>query len=318
MENVERPSPQAGEVIVRVERVGVCGTDLEILRGQFPATIPVTMGHEYAGVVAELGRGVNSLAIGAPVVSAAAWPCGSCSQCSAGAGDRCSDRRFLGSTADGAFAEFVAVPASVIFPLPDHIDADDGQSALAIAVCLRAVGRARLEGVGSVAISGPGHIGLLLLQLVIGRLGAPVTMFGTRDERLELAAELGATTVNVAREDWRSRADSFGVVFDCVGTPSSFLQSLELVAPGGVIVMVGVSDQPVPEFSTALLYRKEMSVIGCRGGMGEYQNALDALARNEVSAKRLISHRLPLADAEQALVLASDRERLPIRVVVEA
>jgi L-iditol 2-dehydrogenase len=310
---LEPPAVAGDDVLVRVERAGICGTDLEILRGEFPSRPPVTMGHEYAGVVEAAGPGAGAFRPGDRVTSAGAWSCGACAACLRGEPGLCAERRMLGSNADGAFAELVRVPARIVRPLPDGVDADAAQSMVAVAVCLRALRRVPPDA-GRTAVSGPGHLGLILLQLLEG----DVTLFGTRDERLAIGRGLGAETVNVRSEDWREHAGAFGVVFETAGTPASFLQALELAAPGGTVCVLGTSTTPVDGFATSVLYDKELTLVGSKGGAGEYDEALRVLAAGEVSLAPLISHRFTLDDGADALGAAADRDRLPIRVVIEA
>ena len=307
---LEPPAVAGDDVLVRVQRAGVCGTDLEILRGEFPSRPPVTMGHEYAGIVEAAGPRAG-FRPGDRVTSAGAWSCGACAACLRGEVGLCAERRMLGSNADGAFAELVRVPARIVRPLPDELDADAAQSMLAVAVSLRALRRVDATA-GRVAVSGPGHLGLILLQLL-----DRVTLFGTRDERLAIGRGLGAETVNVRSEDWRAHAGGFETVFETAGTPASFLQALELAAPGGTVCVLGTSTVPVEGFATSVLYEKELRLVGSKGGAGEYDEALRVLASGAVKLGPLISHRFALADGAEALGAAADRDALPIRVVIE-
>lgn len=317
LQEVDQPRPQDDEVVVRVERAGVCGTDLEILAGAFPSTPPVTMGHEYAGVVSDLGASVHNVQPGDRVVSTAAWGCGRCVECLSGRSTFCKSRLMLGSTTDGVFAEFVRVPARLLMPLPNDVDFDEGQSMIAVAVCLHGIRRVRKSYVQKVAVSGPGHVGLLLVQLLRRSFGGRVTLFGTRDERLTIGRQFGVEPVNIRNEDLHPMSNAFDVVFEAAGTPDSFMQALQIVAPGGTVCVLGVAKTPILGFTTEVLYEKEVEILGSRGGTGEYDAAIRALVEREVTVKPLISHRAPLQEAARALGTAQDRNQIPIRVVIE-
>jgi threonine dehydrogenase-like Zn-dependent dehydrogenase len=210
------------------------------------------------------------------------------------------------------------VPERAVVRLPDGVTADAAQSTVTIAVCLRALRRApSIEG-ARVAVSGPGHLGLILVQLLLHRGADRIVLFGTRDQRLARARAWGIETVNVRTEAWRSRSGSFDLVYETAGTPESFLQAIELAAPGATVCILGVAKAPVHAFAPSVLYEKELSIIGSKGGSGEYEAALELLATGAVEIAPLITHRFPLSEGVAALGVASDRDRLPVRVVIEA
>jgi L-iditol 2-dehydrogenase len=307
LEEVSPPALADDGVLVRVSRAGVCGTDVEILHGDYPSRAPVTMGHEYAGIVAAVGSSVQSLRPGDRVASRASWGCRRCPACAAGRAALCPERRMLGSTADGAFAEFVQVPAQIVIPLPPGLDFDSAQAIVPLAVCLHAIGRIRLPDARRVAVIGPGTVGLLLVQALRSVFGGRVTLFGTRDERLTIGRQWVDATVNVRAAGLEAHAGEFELVFEAAGTPSSFQQSLEFVAPGGTVCVLGVTREPVPHFAPFTLYSKELSIVGSKGGAGHYEAAIAMFLAGDVSVDPLISHRFPLDRAAEALATAANR-----------
>jgi threonine dehydrogenase-like Zn-dependent dehydrogenase len=317
LQEAPKPRPDRDEVLVRLVCAGICGTDLEIFNGAFPSRPPVTMGHEYAGVVAEVGDAVSNISVGTRVVSPGGWPCGQCHTCLRGDAQHCEDRRVLGSSVNGVFAEYFAVPAKILLQVPEGVDFDEAQSALSLAVCLRALSRIPRSYSRNVALLGSGHLALLMLQLLRRTLGGNVTLFGTDSDQIEIGRELGAPETVDARLPFEDRAGSFDVVIDCAGKAESLRQAVDLAAIGGTLLIAGVADNLTDGLRPSVLYHKELTILGSRGALGHYAEAVRLIDNGTVFVKPLISHRFSLHRADSALHAALNPTPGTVRIVIE-
>jgi alcohol dehydrogenase/L-iditol 2-dehydrogenase len=256
LREVDRPRAGPGEVLLKVAAVGVCGTDVHVWQGTASARGPVVLGHEFAGVVAEVGPGVEGVRVGERVVSeTAAWVCEACAYCRAGQYNVCPRRRGFGFGANGAMAEYVRTRPAILHRVPDHLPL--ARAALTEPVCVAynaVIEKSRPRPGDHAVVIGPGPIGLLCAQVL--RLCGPsrLTVIGLRADwpRLELARRLGADEVIVAdEEDTVARVLAYGdglgadLVIDAVGVSATLDQSLDLVRPNGQITKVGWGPAPV-------------------------------------------------------------------------
>lgn len=322
--DLPRPAAAGDRVLIRVAAAGICATDVEVFTGDHPARLPVIMGHEFAGEVVDTGPDVGGLKPGDLVVSEASWGCGSCVSCRAGRPDKCQSRQALGRSVDGAFAEFVSVPARVVHVLPPGVSALEGHIAVNLACVCRAVHQAGIAFGESVYVIGAGPVALLLVQVLkhsgAGRVGL---VGGSRTSRLELASSLGADEVVSAQSgEGRARlaelacAENVDVVIEASGAPSQLQGALELVRPGGKVAIFSIFSRPVERLNANLFYFKEPKVFGSRGGAGFYGLALDLLRRKQVRVEPLVSHEYPLDRLHQGLEAMVRRDPAVVRIVV--
>jgi L-iditol 2-dehydrogenase len=320
---IDVPEPQAGpgQVIVEVKAAGICGTDLHIYHDEFPIDPPVIMGHEVAGVVAEVGLQVTGWQIGDRVTSETYFSvCERCQFCRDGFPNLCPERRSIGSKENGAFTRYLRVPAKNLHPLPDHID--DQSSALTepLACCVHALELTRVEPGDLAVVSGPGAIGLLMLQ-VVKAAGARVVVLGTgADEaRLVVAAGLGADwVVNVQQKDpvalVRDLSNGLGadVVFECSGAGPSAMTCLDLVRRRGRYAQVGLFGRPVSWDLEQVCY-KELQVSGSNATVpSSWRKALALLDTGQVRMKPIITTVLPISEWRTGFDIFDQRSGLKI------
>lgn len=317
------PSVRRGGVRIRVEAAGICGTDVLVYQGKYAAALPLVIGHEFAGVVEQIGADVPGLRKGDRVAVEASWGCGICLICQRGETSLCHARVSLGRTRSGCFAEYVVVPARAVHKLPASVSVLQAQALVTIACAIRALRRGRPEVGERVAIFGPGVSGLTLLQLVLRTGAAQVVFFGTRESRLALARELGAAaTLSVHRADWAEQAREltsgrgFDLVFEVSGSRDALSQAIEVAGHGGRIVAFSIYDGPIDGFPAEALYAKEVTIAGTRGGAGGYAPGLDLLARGQIAMEPLISHQLSLKEAKKGFDLIEGRDEDVLRVVL--
>lgn len=300
---------------MRVAAGGVCGTDLHIAHGTFPCRTPLVLGHELAGIVAELGDGVVGVAVGDRVTTETdASFCGSCSYCRSGDMHLCPSRTAIGTSADGGFAEFVALPAGGVHRLPDRVDFAAGALTEPLAVAVRAVvERGQVRPGHRVVVIGPGTVGLFAAQVALAQ-GADVTVAGLarHNGKFRLARELGvpstaALDVASELESLISRGDGLGVdrVIECSGSAEALDHGIRLLRKGGWLVQVAFFGAPRVPTDLDTLVNREITLVTSRGKRPAcFRIALDLVRRGQVRPGRLITHRYPLRDWEAALAAA--------------
>ena len=252
MRDVEEPSAQAGEVVMEVEAVGICGSELEGFASRSPRRVPpLVMGHEFSGRIIEVGEGVGGFAVGQRVTVNPLATCGQCDLCRMGRTNACPNRRLTGMHRPGAFAERVAVAASQLYPLPDGFSYDRAAMVEPLANGVHAVRLAADPTARAVCVFGAGTIGILAAQAAT-RLGSVrVMMVDVNDHRLELARGRSADeTVNTRSGDLAAAAREFtegrgfDYSIDAVGISETRRLSGEVLRPGGTAVWVGLHSDP--------------------------------------------------------------------------
>lgn len=316
------PTPGPGEVAVAVDAVGICGSDVHIYRGDHPyRPYPVVQGHEIAGHVVGQGPGTLAPSLGTAVVVEPVISCGQCLPCRGGRYNACTRLQLVGIHRPGGFAELVVAPADRVHPAGDLAP---GLAVLVepVAVGLQAVTRAGLVGGDEVLVIGGGCIGRVITMIAADQ-GGRVLIADREPARLLLAEKLGASrAVNTTSEDLGAAVDRFTsgngprIVFEATGVPAMIRMALELVAPSGTVVVVGVSDHEV-SVPVSIFTRKELSVLGSRNSADLFSQAIGVVRRHRSLLAELVSHRFPLAAAGEALELVSGHAALVSKAIIE-
>jgi len=309
--DVPTPSAGPGEALITVAGCGLCHTDLHYVDHgvkTFKAP-PLILGHEAAGTIQELGPGVTGRAVGDRVLIPAVLSCGRCRYCRQGRENLCDNMTMLGNNVDGAYAEYVAVPAAELVPVPEAIPLEQAcVIADAVSTPYHAVTRrARVRAGDVVAVVGCGGVGLNVVQCA-HVAGARVIAVDVNDRRLEIARRLGAVeTVNpqaVARVDKRVRELSDGgvdVAFEAVGTPATMQLAYGLLRRGGRLCVIGYSAEDVSLSAAKLMYY-ELEVVGSLGcGAGEYPEILGLVQAGRLKLDDIVSGTIPLAQINHGL-----------------
>lgn len=322
------PEPKPGEALVRVKSVGICGSDVHYFHdggiGDCKAEPPFLLGHECAGEVVGLGEGVTELTIGDRVALEPGIPCGKCEMCMTGRYNLCPDVIFFATPpVQGVLCEYVCHPASLCFKLPDELDFEEGALIEPLAVGFHAaiLGNARVGR--SAAILGSGCIGLVTLMALKAMGVTELYMADVLDNRLQVARDLGAVTVNAAREDStrfimeKTGGRGVDLVFEAAGSPSTILQTASLVARGGTVVLIGLSAQGVLPFDLGTLMNKEAEVKTVFRYRNVYPLAIEAVRSGRVDVKRLVTNRYPFEESQRAFSEAvSDKAKI-VKGVIE-
>ncbi len=339
---VEKPVPEPGaaEVLVRVDAIAVCATDIEIIRHGLPAMIDgelpfnkgFTPGHEYMGTVVERGPGVDEFQIGDRVTVEVHAGCGRCQRCREGMytsclnyGYRDKGHRANGFSTDGGFAEYAVNNINTMVHIPDEMT--DAEATLVVTAGTAMYGLDVMGGIiagEGVAVIGPGPIGLMGVAVAKALGAQPVLLTGTRDRRLEMGARLGADeVVNLNREDPVAAVQRItggkGVqyVLECSGAPNALNEAARMVNRGGRICLAAFPGDPVP-VDLAYIVRNNIYVFGIRGeGKSATHRAAALMAQKRFDATIIHTHTFPLTEVPTAIRYASQRIEDAIKVVVQ-
>ncbi|HLY45468.1 MAG TPA: zinc-binding dehydrogenase [Stellaceae bacterium] len=339
---VEKPVPQPGaaEVLVRVDAIAVCATDIEIIRHGVPAMIDgglpfnkgFTPGHEYMGTVVQLGPGVDEFDIGDRITVEVHAGCGRCQRCREGMytsclnyGHRDKGHRANGFSTDGGFAEYAVNHINTMVHIPD--DMSDAEATLVVTAGTAMYGLDVMGGIiagEGVVVIGPGPIGLMGVAVAKALGAQPVILTGTRDRRLEMGRLLGAdAVVNATREDAVAAVGRItggkGVqyVLECSGAAGALDQAARMVNRGGRICLAAFPAEPVP-VDLAYLVRNNIYVFGIRGeGKSATHRAAALMAQKRFDARLIHTHSFPLAEVPTAIRYARERIDDAIKVVVQ-
>jgi L-iditol 2-dehydrogenase len=319
---IDRPVPAAGEVLVAVAATGICGSDVELLAGSRPAPYvryPIVPGHEWSGTVAEVGPAVAGVEPGDRVVVEGFRACGACDRCKEGRTNLCSaGYAETGFTHQGAFAEYVCVPARLVHRLPP--DADLAAAALIEPAACVAQGLLEVElrpGL-RVAVVGAGTLGLIAVALL--RLTSPVelALFGTRPGRLDLGRRLGSSDafdVSGGEDPVAARAGRYDLVFEAATRPDGARSALRLARRGGTVVLEGISGSAAPNLAADDFPLQHLRVQGVFGASGAaWRWVVQLFGSGQLDLGRLISHRFPLDEYDRAFAVLGDRSAGALKV----
>jgi L-iditol 2-dehydrogenase len=326
------PSPATDEVLIQVAACGICGSDVHGFDGSTGRRIPpLVMGHEAAGVIAAVGSAVHTFAIGERVTFDSTISCGSCRFCKEGAINLCDRREVLGVSCgdyrrNGAFAEYVAVPARIVYRLPDSLSFADAAMIEAVSVALHAVKLTAPEKGSSALVVGAGMIGLLILQSLRVAGCGEVFVADVDAGRLQLAKKLGATGTMQAgatassdeiakqvRE--RTNGDGVDVVLEAVGTAATVHAAIASARKNGTVTLVGNLAPEVP-LPLQLVITRQLRLQGSCASAGEYPQAIELMANKKIDVSPMLSAIAPLTEGARWFDRLYAREANLMKVVL--
>lgn len=314
------PVPGPGQVLVRVEAVGICGSDVHYYRhgriGDFAVRAPMVLGHEPGGTVVALGPDTSRHQVGQLVSLEPGVPCSRCAQCRRGRYNLCPDVSFYATPpVDGALCEYVAVDEDFAHPAPAPLTAETAALLEPLSVGVWACSKGGVGPGSRVLVTGAGPIGLVAAQTARAFGATEVVVTDVAPHRLELARQLGATTtVDVRSTDLSDTGFAPDVLLECSGVPAVVDEALRTVGRAGRAVLVGMGGDTVP-LPLAHVQNFEIEVTGTFRYANTWPTAIALAASGEVELDRLISHRYPLEAAENALT-AADRDRTTVKPLV--
>jgi len=329
----EPPSPGVGEVKIKVAWVGVCGTDLhEYSAGPIfmpiephPLTgkcAPLTQGHEFSGIIEEVGEGVDNFKPGDRVTADSATWCGECWACQRREYSLCDKCAFLGLGRDGVFAERVTMPVAGVFHIPDALPFDKASFCEPTAVAVHALRRGRMIPGESVLITGAGNQGLLTYQILKNSPAHQVFVAARKGMRSDLMRKLGAevldpTEIDVVEEvKQRTGGDGVDLAIETAGQPQTVAMAIKATRKQGRVVEVGIFEEPIALDLNDIVFN-EIEFIGMLNNGGEIPQAIQLLADGRVDPGPMISNRIPLEDVvEKGLKECIENKSSNIKVLV--
>jgi L-iditol 2-dehydrogenase len=294
--------PLAGMVRVKVDTVGICGSDVHYYEhgriGDFVVEKPMVLGHETAGVVEAVGNGVDDLVVGDLVAMEPGVSCGSCSYCDSGRYNLCPDMAFWATPPyDGSLAEYVVHPAKCTFKLPPGMTLEDGALMEPLSVAVHAIKRAGVNAGDAIAITGAGTIGAVCVLVAKAAGASRIIVADVVSEQLERALALGADSVVDVRTDGLS--EDFDVGLEASGHSDSLPRLIDGISAGGRIAIVGISGENL-SFDSVTAGVKELDIHGVFRYANAYAAAIELVASGQINVAPLVTHRFPFADAIEA------------------
>jgi len=323
LQRLPAPVAGAGEVVVEVAVAGICGSDRHIINGEYPAAPPVTLGHEFEGVVVGTGPG-TVMAVGTRVAVDPNIACLKCRYCRMGLVAHCSDLHAIGVDRDGGLAEQVTVPERQAYQLPAGLPAGFGAICEPLACCLRAMDHAMIQPGDKVAVLGGGVIGQLLAQLA-RVAGARVVLVTRQQQRRALAEALGAAaTVNPEAADVAEVISGPGgmapggvdVAFEAAGVEATFQQAMEVVRRAGKVVVVGAAPSSLAlSIKPFDLFERELQVIGSHLNPLTHGRAVEIAVAGLLELGPLITRTVDLSEVESVLARPPAPGEVKVQVI---
>ena len=326
---VAEPVMSPDQVLLKVQAVGVCGSDVHMWREHqsWKINLPLVLGHEFSAVVADVGANVTGFAVGDRVAcETAATVCGQCTYCLSGEYNLCPHRLGYGALIGGSMTEYVAARPQILHRIPDHVPFEHAALTEPVCVAMNAlVEKTEIKPGDMTVIQGPGPIGIMALQVAKLRGAGPIIVLGTDvdERRLEVAAELGADyAINIQRQDpmelIRDLGDGFGadLVVDCTGVSRALQQSMAMVRAGGRITKIGWGPQPL-DFSLDPLVQKAVTLQGSFSHTyATWERVLRLMADNKLNMDAVIGGVYALDQWEEAFSKMEEGENVKSVLVV--
>lgn len=325
LEDVDIPIFSPGQVLIKVKRLGICGSDVHAYYDKHPyISCPIVQGHEFSGEIAEVGDGVEGLSKGDRVTVMPQLVCGECYPCTHGNYHICNDLKVIGCQADGAAREYIPVDHRLIVKLPEGMSFDYGAMVEPVAVGVHAVGRLGNVAGMNLLVLGAGPIGNLTAQSAKGLGAKSVMITDISDSRLEIAKNCGIDfTLNVAFENLEAKvAEYFGpdgadAILECVGVEDTIAVAVHLARKGTDIVIVGVfADKPSVDIG--LVQDKELRMIGTLMYRAEdYRSAIDLIQADKITLEPLITKHFSFDDYPKAFEYIARHRDLTMKVLID-
>ena len=322
LEDVERPRPGAGQVLVRVTNTGVCGTDLKIFDGAVPVKYPLIMGHEMVGQVVEGGN--DRVRNRDRVIVDPCLYCGMCVNCRAGQTSLCRNGGLVGRDSNGGFAEYLLAPLTHVYRLPESVGSQKAPLIQILTTCVHAQRFVNIFAAQSVIVLGLGVAGQLHVQLAKARGAKPVIGITRSAFKRKLAEQLGADITFASGAEAlqgvldATNGDGADVVIESTGKLPVLSEAISMVRPGGGIVLFGVSTATEGKLPFYQLYYKELTLYNSRAAKGEdFPASIDLVAKGMVKLDPLVSHLLPLTDLGKAIQMLDADQDERMKIILE-
>jgi (R,R)-butanediol dehydrogenase / meso-butanediol dehydrogenase / diacetyl reductase len=323
IENMDTSPLSDDEVLVRVRIAGLCRSDLHRYLGDRPVKhYPMILGHEFVGIIEKIGNNVKKFTVGERVVANPYFTCGTCMFCISGHRNLCRSRFSLGIDVPGCFAEYVKVPEHALWSIPDHVPDKEAAMVEPTAVALRAIKKCGSLLGRKVVVIGAGTMGQLISQLAKSA-GAEVIVSDVIDAKLEVCGQMGAKhVINALKEDpvtaVKKLTGGLGapVVIETAGLSKTVEQAIDMVQPGGRVVVVGLSTKAAA-IRPVDIARNEIEIVGAVLYIEEFGEAVDLVSSRMFAYEPIISHMLPLDKCREGFELLAGQQAMKILITMD-
>jgi 2-desacetyl-2-hydroxyethyl bacteriochlorophyllide A dehydrogenase len=321
VKNVPDPVLNENEAIVKVSRVGICGTDLHIFNGEYDNTFPIIAGHEFTGTIVETGKKVNQIQIGDRVVVDPNISCGYCYYCRREQFNHCLNWQGIGITRPGGFAEYVSVPAVACYLLPEQITEVQATFIEPLSCVIYALNRIRVKPGDDVLIFGAGPMGLLLIQALRNSGAAQITVIEKDQNRTNMAKQQGASivtnlTVKGIEVCKQNVPFGFDIVIDATGSPPVIEQALQFLKANGQYLQFGVAPQNNSvNWNPYDIFKNDWTILGSFALRFTFHQAISWFKSGRIDIAPLISHILPLSKFEEGFLTFAKGKSLKMHIV---
>lgn len=327
--DIEVPKLKDKDVLVKLEYVGICGSDVHYLEhgkiGDFIVNGDFILGHECSGTVVEIGSGVQNLKVGDKVALEPGITCGQCEFCKTGRYNLCPDVEFLATPPyHGSLMNYIAFPENMCFKLPENISTKEGALVEPLAVGLHAAMQGNVKLGDSVVILGAGTIGLVTLLACKAYGATEITIVDVIPKRLEYAKKLGATaTINAAEADVFAEIDKMtnkkgvDIVIETAGSARTISQTPYLIKNGGTIVLVGLAPQDIIEFNFAKIMAKEAQIKSVFRYRNIYPTAIKAIAKGMIDITGIVTHEFEFDETAKAFDYVINNKQDVVKAVIK-
>ncbi|MDO4518994.1 MAG: alcohol dehydrogenase catalytic domain-containing protein [Eubacteriales bacterium] len=328
MREIEKPIPAPGEVLIKVKRMGICGSDIHAYHGQHPTIyLPVVQGHEFSGTVEALGEGVTGFEIGDFVTARPQYTCGECYHCKSGHENICHDLKVIGcnGTVPGAAQDYIPMRSHLVFKLEDSLSYEDGAMVEPVAVAVAAVGTFTYDIKGkNILVLGAGTIGNLVAQVAKAKGAKAVMITDVCDEKLQIAKNCGIDyTVNTMTTDLAEAAEAaFGKdgidgALECVGVEATVNQAIKVCRKRDDIIIVGIFAKD-PAIRMIDVQEKEFKMIGTLMYLhNDFQEAIDLITERKINLEPLKTAHFKLEEFNAAYQYISDHRTTSMKVFID-
>jgi 2-desacetyl-2-hydroxyethyl bacteriochlorophyllide A dehydrogenase len=317
------PTPTDDEVLVKIKASGICHSDIPVKEGLREIQLPITLGHECAGTVEEVGKNVNNVCVGDRVSVWYVLPCNNCEICHIGMQNACPNRKSIGGHIDGGFAEYMVVPSRNVLKLPPQVPFEQGAIiACAVSTAYHAT---KLVGVNAgdyVAIYGLGGVGLHVAKIAKARGAGMVIGIDSNPAKEEIAKDFGVDYfidpgITDPLEAIKDLTECRGVdeTFECIGNPQTYERVMHLVRPGGKIGFVGACYSPVTLKPFNLLYNEVRIMFVVNHTLDEQRRVIDMVSKNLLDLSKSVTYRLPLSQVNEGFEMLEERRNI-VRIVL--
>ena len=307
------PTPPAGFARVKVVAAAVCATDLEVIDGNIPANYPLIPGHEWSGIVDAVGSPEDKGWIGKAVIGSNDVVCLHCEACRSGNWRYCKDFEEIGFRRNGAYAEYVIVPAYGLCEKPEQVPFEVAALCEPLGVALGTLEKARAQFGQTLMIYGAGSIGLCMLAAAKAMGMRKIVVVASSSRRLDIAKEMGAyATVATAEQDIfeemkRLHPEGTDVIIDCTGIEECIQNSLKLCKKGGVVALAGYGRGKIMNIRIDDIHINNLRVVGAGNNWNQHKKAITYIADGTVDLAPMVSEVMPLEDFEKAIEMARKR-----------